>query len=129
MWRELLGEAVAGSGRTEVGSGRTGCHTWGTGLARALGSWHGRGHGSVCITDPSDFWHLWTKPKAPLTSLPWDILTTYLVEASIGSKILRTGQAVLPLEPSSTHPIGLSGGSSVQMVITGGRGHSCRTGG
>lgn len=48
----------------------------------------------------------------------------YLVEASIYTKILRTGQAVLPLKPCSAHPIGLPGSSSIQMVVTGGWGHS-----
>lgn len=53
----------------------------------------------------------------------------YLVEASVWPEILRTGQAVLPLEPGPTHPIGLPGSGSVQMVVTGGRGHSYRAGG
>lgn len=44
----------------------------------------------------------------------------YLVEASICPKILRTGQAVLSLKPSSTHPIGLPSGSRIQMMVTGG---------
>lgn len=67
--------------------------------------------------------------KPPATSLAQAALTMYLVEASIRPKILRTGQAVLPLEPSSTRAIGLPGGGGVQMVVTGGRGHSCRAGG
>lgn len=76
-----------------------------------------------------DPWSLWTKPQAPPTALLQDILTKYLVKASVCPKILRTGQAVLPLEPSSTHPIGLPGSSSIQMVVTGGCRHSCRAGG
>lgn len=67
--------------------------------------------------------------KPPATSLAQAALTMYLVEASIRPKILRTGQAVLPLKPSSTRAIGLPGGGGVQMVVTGGRGHSCRAGG
>lgn len=53
----------------------------------------------------------------------------YLVEASVRPEILRTRQAVLPLEPGPTHPIGLPGSGSVQMVVAGGRGHSHRAGG
>mgnify|MGYP006996457137 CR=1 FL=1 len=53
----------------------------------------------------------------------------YLVEASVRPEILRTRQAVLPLEPSSTHAIGLPGGGGVQMVVTGGWGQSCSAGG
>lgn len=53
----------------------------------------------------------------------------YLVEASICPQILRTGQAVLPLEPSPTHPVGLpSCGSSIQKVVAGRRGHGRRAG-
>lgn len=53
----------------------------------------------------------------------------YLVEASVCPKILRAGQAVLPLEPSTTHPVGLPGSSRIQIMVTCGRGHSCRAGG
>lgn len=81
------------------------------------------------IADPRGPFELLDKALGPIHALPQDVLTMYLVEASVCPKILRTGQAVLPLEPSSTHPIGLPGSSSIQMVVTGGRGHSCRAGG
>lgn len=93
----------------------------------ALGSWHALGYGSVSQT--RSLWSLWTQTEALPTSLPQGSLTAYLVEASVCPEILGAGQAVLPFEPSSTHPIGLPGGSSIQMVITGGRGHSRGTGG
>lgn len=67
--------------------------------------------------------------SAPPTPIAQAALTMYLVEASVRPEILRTGQAVLPLEPSSTHAIGLPGGGSVQMVVTGGRRHGRRAGG
>lgn len=121
--RRCSAEAVVGSGRIQMGSEGTDCH-----LGYSLSSAGSRTKAPGGIPDWGGHWEPPDKALSPRPSLAQAALTMYLVEASIRPKILRTGQAVLPLEQLGTcHWAAWWRG--VQMVVTGGRGHSCRAGG